>query len=294
MTDQSSNEKNPAVSSKVLNTQIIPQATELVKFDPEADIERGQRAARALMKIVEITKPLKLGGKTYLYFEHWLAIAKFFNITVGTDHVIYDSDAGSYIATAVVYNRNGIIIGGAEASCSKKEKNWSVRRTKYGEERVPDFQLRSMAQTRAMAKALRSILGYIPVLAGIQATPAEEMDNEPLNDQPPRKTPNIASTSLPEPDVDVNTIVPGNPPVNRNVYKEFSDKVKNAKTIKEIDGYSENLKYLSRQLTPKERALLRSEFTARRLELDDSMFTIETTERSQSAPQNDTPKPNGK
>lgn len=53
-------------------------------------------------------------------------------------------------------------------------------RVKAGEERVPLFQLRSMAQTRACSKALRNVLAWVVVLAGYQATPAEEMpDYEP-------------------------------------------------------------------------------------------------------------------
>ena len=37
------------------------------------------------MQLVKLTKPLKLGGKDYLYFEHWITIARFFNATVGID-----------------------------------------------------------------------------------------------------------------------------------------------------------------------------------------------------------------
>jgi hypothetical protein len=46
------------------------------------------------------------------------------------------------------------------------ERNWSHR---------DDYALRSMAQTRAVAKALRLCLGWIMSLAGYEATPAEEM-----------------------------------------------------------------------------------------------------------------------
>lgn len=45
-----------------------------------------------------------------------------------------------------------------------------------GEESVPLFQLRSMAQTRACAKAMRNALAWVVVLAGFKPTPAEEMD----------------------------------------------------------------------------------------------------------------------
>src|ERR1051325_3400299 len=145
---------NHEVSS---DTQIISQANNLVKFDPEQDIKQGQKAAKALMKVVEITKPLKLNGKTYLYFEHWQTMAKFFRITVGIESTTKLENG--YEAKSIVH-QNGTIIGGAEASCLRDEANWKTK---------PEFQLKSMAQTRAMAKALRSILGYIPVLAGIEA-----------------------------------------------------------------------------------------------------------------------------
>lgn len=50
-------------------------------------------------------------------------------------------------------------------------------RVHVGEESVPQFQLRSMAQTRAGAKAMRQTLAWIAVLAGCAPTPAEELDN---------------------------------------------------------------------------------------------------------------------
>ncbi|MCJ7663060.1 MAG: hypothetical protein MUO24_02330 [Desulfobacterales bacterium] len=54
-------------------------------------------------------------------------------------------------------------------------------RTLVGEEKVPFFQLRSMAQTRACAKALRNVFAWVVVLAGYRDTPAEEMTG---NEQP--------------------------------------------------------------------------------------------------------------
>lgn len=48
-------------------------------------------------------------------------------------------------------------------------------RQHVGDEAVPLFQLRSMAQTRACAKAMRQALAWVVVLAGFKATPAEEM-----------------------------------------------------------------------------------------------------------------------
>lgn len=63
----------------------------------------------------------------------------------------------------------------------KKEKRF------MGTESVPLFQLASMAQTRAAAKALRMVLSWVVVLGGFKPTPAEELDAEPQEQQPPQK-----------------------------------------------------------------------------------------------------------
>uniref|UniRef100_A0A6H1ZJX2 Uncharacterized protein n=1 Tax=viral metagenome TaxID=1070528 RepID=A0A6H1ZJX2_9ZZZZ len=61
---------------------------------------------------------------------------------------------------------------------SKPGKKMPKReRVLAGEENVPLFQLRSMAQTRACAKALRNVLAWVVVLAGYKPTPAEELDS---------------------------------------------------------------------------------------------------------------------
>lgn len=63
-------------------------------------------------------------------------------------------------------------------------------RMQVGTEEVPQFQLRSMAQTRAGAKALRNALAWVVVLAGYSPTPAEEMpDAEVVVHHPPVEEP---------------------------------------------------------------------------------------------------------
>lgn len=56
------------------------------------------------------------------------------------------------------------------------KKRPKKERVLVGTEAVPLFQLSSMAQTRANAKALRNVLSWVVVLAGYRPTPAEEMD----------------------------------------------------------------------------------------------------------------------
>jgi len=56
------------------------------------------------------------------------------------------------------------------------KKRPKKERQKVGDENVPLFQLSSMAQTRASAKALRNVLSWVVVLAGYRSTPAEELE----------------------------------------------------------------------------------------------------------------------
>lgn len=60
----------------------------------------------------------------------------------------------------------------------QKKRRPVAARLLVGEERVPLFQLRSMASTRASAKVQRMVFGFVPPLAGYNATPAEELDTE--------------------------------------------------------------------------------------------------------------------
>jgi len=133
--------------------------------NPDTVIKEASKAAAALKKVLE-KKPNKvmINKEQYLTFEDWQTLAYFYGYTVGATAT--DKIDGGYSATAKVW-KGGVQVSGAEASCTADEPNWKNK---------PDFQLRSMAQTRACAKALRNVLAWVAVLAGYAATPAEEMD----------------------------------------------------------------------------------------------------------------------
>lgn len=147
---------------------------------PRAVLERAGEMARALLQVVEKTRDLQvqIGGRRYLRVEAWLTIAAFHGVSVAID-AVEKSDSG-YVARASVLGRDGRVISRAEASCSRDEPTWKDR---------PDFALRSMAQTRATAKALRLVYSYIPVLAGFEATPAEEVEHLEQPPAPPQAQP---------------------------------------------------------------------------------------------------------
>lgn len=65
-------------------------------------------------------------------------------------------------------------------------RNRPEKKRQYaGDEPVPLFQLKSMAQTRAGAKVLRQLFSWVMVLAGYQPTPAEEIDGMIPDEAPP-------------------------------------------------------------------------------------------------------------
>lgn len=70
-----------------------------------------------------------------------------------------------------------------EPNPAKPGKNKPKKeRVLAGEEKVPLFQLASMAQTRAAAKVHRQVLAWVVVLAGYKPTPAEELDSKTVID----------------------------------------------------------------------------------------------------------------
>lgn len=152
---------------------------------PDLVLGEAQRAAEALQRVIE-GKPRKVqfNGKTYLQFEDWQTLGRFYGVTAAvqsTKEVKYgDEECPAYgfeaTAHALLVNPNGTtqIISSAEAMCLDDESNWSAK---------PKFQLKSMAQTRACAKALRNVLAWVVVLAGYAPTPAEEMDGVTVNEQ---------------------------------------------------------------------------------------------------------------
>jgi hypothetical protein len=159
---------------------------------PEVVLEESKKAASALMQVVN-SKPKKLvfNGKRYLEFEDWALLGRFYAITPRVKHTLFIEMGGARGFEAVseaIHVPTGKVISSAEAMCLNDEENWGKRakyrwetrngermRIKIGEDQVPLFQLKSMAQTRASAKCLRNVLAPIVVLAGYAPTPAEEM-----------------------------------------------------------------------------------------------------------------------
>ncbi len=143
--------------------------------DPGQIIQKAQAVASVLNDVITKQKLYTtISGKRYVLVEGWTTLGALCNVFAKTEwtHPIEDG----WEAAVIVVNGQGVEIGRAEAQCLRSERNWKNR---------DDFALKSMAQTRAMGKALRMPLGWIAVMGGYQATPAEEMPAEVAADDVP-------------------------------------------------------------------------------------------------------------
>lgn len=170
--------ENKLVKTDQSNVAKIDQnAIQLI--DPEVEINFAVKCAKALTSVInQKKKKVIINGEQYIEFEDWQTLGQFYGMTVKTQdaqQIVIDGIKGAYAKAEVVSVKNGIIIGGAEAYCLSNEKNWISK---------PFFQLASMAQTRAAAKALRNILSRVVVLAGYSPTPAEEMIGQEIKRNP--------------------------------------------------------------------------------------------------------------
>ncbi len=136
--------------------------------DPVETIERAVRVADALKNVVK-SKGLisNIKGKEYPQVEAWQTLAVMLGVSLVEEWT--RKLENGWEARCVVFSRDGRTIGAADAQCTRDEYTWKSR---------DDYALRSMAQTRATSKAARSVLGFVMVLAGYQATPAEEMPRD--------------------------------------------------------------------------------------------------------------------
>lgn len=181
------------------NELAVRQAEVGIFLPPEIVLENARTAARALVAVVsQKKKPVILNGEQYLEFEDWQTCGQFYHYSVKTHDAVaveIDGVKGAKAYADLIDMRTGMILGGAEAYCMRDEEHWNTRpkyewqgegpnrkRVKVGEEIVPWFQLASMAQTRAGAKAFRNRLAWVVVLAGYKPTPAEEMTESTVSE----------------------------------------------------------------------------------------------------------------
>jgi hypothetical protein len=174
---------------------VIPELDQTLQIrmgrNPSTVIEEAAICAKALMGAVQKNEwAIYLGGKKpHLMFVAWAFLATMYRVTPrvvsGSTRLVEIGGVIGFEAEAEAFHiPSQSIISTGNAMCLNDEENWGLRpkyegkgenRRKIGEVPVPLFQLRSMAQTRAKAHALKGPFSWIVAMAGYSPTTAENI-----------------------------------------------------------------------------------------------------------------------
>lgn len=123
-------------------------------------------------------------GRNYVNVEGWQFAGGMIGVlpVVQSTENLSSGDELKYRASVQLINiATDKLVGSGIATCSNKEK---------GKKYFDEYAIESMAQTRAVGKAYRLMLGWLMKAAGYEATPAEEMDfatAEVVEDKQPKQ-----------------------------------------------------------------------------------------------------------
>lgn len=146
-----------------------PPAAPMTLFgnDPRLALERMVQLARVLVDVVRDRRlSVRISGREHLTAEAWTTLGAMLGVVPVVEWTRPLEDGTGWEARVEARTLDGRVIGAAESMCSHSERTWRDR---------DEYALRSMAQTRAIGRALRAPLGQIVVLAGYEPAGAEEM-----------------------------------------------------------------------------------------------------------------------
>ena len=162
---------------KAVVAEIVPVEVNAIELgtlkasSPAEVIAEATKMATPLAKLIEDRKLYTdIRGKRHVRCEGWTTLAAMLGVTPHEVSVTEPQD-GVFVATVELRRMSdGAVIGRASAECgAADEPMWADR---------PRYARRSMALTRATAKTCRMTFSWIMVLAGYDATPAEEMSTD--------------------------------------------------------------------------------------------------------------------
>lgn len=159
-----------------------PPATVFGTDDPMVVMRRTSEVAQGLKEFIQqqgLSK--RIGNSDHIQVEGWQMLGMMLGCTaVVTSTARVDHDGAGWEAVAELRDRTGRVIGAGEGECLKSETRWRS---------ADDYAVRSMAQTRAIGKAFRSVFGFIAKAAGYAPAPAEEMPADTPAAETPAEAP---------------------------------------------------------------------------------------------------------
>tara|TARA_Y100000310_G_scaffold305366_1_gene345464 strand:+ start:866 stop:1594 length:729 start_codon:yes stop_codon:yes gene_type:complete len=163
-----------------MTTELVPVESSQgqISLSPaefQAELEQARAKAQSLKALIaEHSWSVKIGDSEHIRIEAWITLAKGFNCTAqvveGSVRVIPGYKQAFEARAEVLYftGEKTVVIGSAEAECGTDGDG-------FWEEKQPRHSVRSMAQTRALSKAISSVFRWVVVLAGYSGTPFEDM-----------------------------------------------------------------------------------------------------------------------
>jgi hypothetical protein len=147
----------------------VPPAT-LFGSDPRQARDRMVEMADVLMEIVRDKKlVVGINRREHLTVEAWMTLGALVGVHAAIVWTKPNESGDGILARAEARTLTGALVGAAEGECSRSEQRWK---------RAEPFAVRSMAQTRALSRALQAPLRHIAVLAGFEGAAAEEMPTD--------------------------------------------------------------------------------------------------------------------
>jgi hypothetical protein len=153
-----------------------PLAPNLFGPDPERALARMAELATPLADVIEKKKLYAtISGRRHITAEGWTTLGGMLGVVPVVCWTRPNETGDGYVARVEARTLDGRVVGAAESECSRVESKWKNR---------DPYAIRSMAQTRAIGRALRAPLGQIVVLAGYEPAGAEEIPSEPEQARP--------------------------------------------------------------------------------------------------------------
>lgn len=168
---------------------------------------------------------VNIQGKNYAMTEGWQFAGGMFGLVpkvVKVENMSTDNEVRWMAHVEITNIKTKEVVGNGFAICSNKEGK---------KKSFDEYAVLSMAQTRAIGKAYRNLIGWVVKMAGYETTPAEEM---------PPTQPNKMEATI------ENTIA---------MIRAAKQRAPLMVALKKIEG--------SKGYTPEQKALLKSEISAR-------------------------------
>jgi hypothetical protein len=144
--------------------------------DPDLALERMAAIAKTLVDVVDQRKLFAtINGRRFVTSEGWTTLGGMCGVHAIVTETRPNETGDGIVARAEARTLAGQVVGAAESECSRAERRWKT---------AEPYAIRSMAQTRAISRALRAPLGQIVVLAGYEPAGAEEMSADTVEPEP--------------------------------------------------------------------------------------------------------------